>query len=61
MGNGRERNKRETFMEKKHPKWIDAIKEEDFYSAFIFRLNCFKRQLYEIVKDTFEKNHCCPK
>ena len=33
MGNGRERIKRETFMEEKeylhYPEWIDAIKEEE--------------------------------
>ena len=34
MGNGRERSKRETFMEEKeqlhYPEWIEAIKEEDW-------------------------------
>ena len=33
MGNGRERSKRETFMEEKeklhYPEWIEAIKEEE--------------------------------
>ena len=33
MGNGRERSKREMFMEEKeklhYPEWIDALKEEE--------------------------------
>ncbi len=33
MGNGRERSKRETFMEEKeqlhYPEWIETIKEEE--------------------------------
>ena len=35
MGNGRERSKREMFMEEKeqlhYPEWIDALKEEEDY------------------------------
>ena len=44
MGNGRERSKRETFMEEKeylhYPEWIDAIKEgEEVFGKSKYMIN----------------------
>ncbi len=43
MENGRERSKRETFMEEKeqlhYPEWIEALKEEEDYFVFLLEAN----------------------